>query len=190
MKSPATIIFVKILFTIILIVLFYQYFFTTKIEQLVKNQNDIEKISIELRNADRKLKQLTELDKNRQAIENIKKTVYDYWPEEKEASSFIVNIEKTTTAIPLIVSSLNIAEPKTTKTTKTTDKNEKKSTSSNKYLDFTASFSTTYNNSLIFFEKMENFIRYNEIETISLGGYNEEEETLNLTVKGKIFYGK
>ncbi|OQB06698.1 MAG: Pilus assembly protein, PilO [bacterium ADurb.Bin212] len=197
MKSPTTIIIVKIVATLLIIGAFYFLFLTSKINQLVKNQSDIEKISLELRNADKKLQQLKEVDKNKKSLEDTKLLVNNYWPEEQEASSFIVNIEQTTTSIPLIVDSLNVAEPKTTKaskTTDTTDKTDKKESKSsapnNKYLDFTASFSSPYQNILVFFEKMESLSRFNTIESISLGGYNDDEGTLNLRVQGKIYYGR
>jgi Tfp pilus assembly protein PilO len=191
MKSPTTIIIIKIIATILVIAAFYFLFLTSKINQLVKNQSDIEKISLELRNADKKLQQLKDVDKNKKSLEDTKILVNNFWPEEQEASSFIVNIEQTTTAIPLIVDSLNVAEPKATKATKTTDKKDTKTSApSNKYLDFTASFSSPYQNILTFFEKMESLSRFNTIESVSLGGYNEDEGTLNLRVQGKIYYGR
>lgn len=172
------------------------------LDNLKENQTEINKMSYELQAATDKLNQLQALDRNKDNIKVTKDLIEAYWPNEAGSSDFIVDLEETTSEIPIIVDSLTVAETKTatTKSTKTTDSSKdtsskkdtntsKTTTTSDKSLDVTATFKSNYDNILLFFQKMESFSRFNTIESVSLSGF-DKDSNLNLKIQGKIYYGE
>lgn len=190
MSSSVIKIIAKVLVTVLAIYAYYTFSFSSTIEKLAKTQNDIYKINNELLQADKKLQNLKNIKKDESSLNSTADKVAKYWPDDKNTSEFIVNLENTTSEIPIIVDSLSTNEPKTNKSSTSKSKENATTASSDKYVEFSASLRSSYDNILTFFSRMENLSRYNSIENVSIGSFKKEDQTLNLSVKGKIYYGK
>jgi len=190
MSSSVIKIIVKILIAVVAVYAYYYFSLSSTIEELAKTQNNIYKINIELLQADKKLQNLKDIKKDENGLNIIADKVATYWPDDTETSSFIIILEKTTTEIPLIVDSLSTNVPKNDKSTTKKTKDKTETVANDKHVEFTASLRSSYDNILTFFSKMENLSRYNSIESVSIGSFKKEDQSLGLSVKGKIYYGK
>lgn len=206
MKSPIFKIIFKILLSSAAITAIFYYLILPELGNLAKNQIALEKVSSEYRQADRKLKDLNKINKNKADLQSTEKTVNDYLPDTPSASTFIVSLEQMTSQTPIIIDSLSVTETKTQKTaskkpsndsettsdkkTQTTSASTSATQSSEKALEFNASFKAEYNNILAFFSKIEKMDRFNTIESFSLGNMDEKTSTISFQAAGKIYYGK
>lgn len=207
MKSPLIKIIAKITITVLALGSVFYFMFSPKLSELAQNQIEVSRLSIDLKQADDKLKQLKGYEKDHAALDATKKQVLGLLPDEPSASSFILNIEQTSSSIPIIVESLSVNEIKTAKTpakTDTSDSETSKTSSSTssptttssakpaaeKALTFSASFTSDYDRAQQFLKRMQYLPRFNTIESITLGGYNTTSNTINLKAEGKIYYGK
>lgn len=173
-----------------------------KLNQLVENQVALNKISTDYRKADDKLADLNKLAKNQTLLDETKKTVVGYLPDNPDASDFIISLESMTSKIPIIIESLSVNEIKAAKTAKasttnsdstsktSTAKTATKTAPAEKALEFDASIKTTYDKISIFFSQMESMSRFNTIENVTIGNYNPDDSTLDFNTSGKIYYGK
>lgn len=200
MKSPGLKIFLKLFIILIIIGLIYYFLLRPKVSSLSQNQASIEKINIDWQDSDNKLGELKKIDKDRTQLTETKQLVTSYLPDETTPSSFVVKLEGLTSTIPIIIDSLGITEPKVAPApVKSEDDSSSSKTSTaakpaakpvEKVLNFSTSSRATYDKIILFFQKMEQFSRFNTIETVSISGYTATDGTLDLKTSGTIYYGK
>ncbi len=201
--SPSVVkIIIKVFTTLAVITAVFYFFINPKLNMLVENQTSLEEIGNKLKIAEDELKQLTKINNDKEGLANTKNIVFNYLPDNADASVFIVTLEQTAKEIPIIIDSLGVVEAKNTTTTpkSTSDSSDTSSDKSvstttevkntDKSLNFTASLTSTQANILTFLQRMESLNRFNTISNISLGGYDEENGTLSFRLEGKVYYGK
>lgn len=198
MKSPLLEIIIKIAATVLVIGSVFYFIVSPKLAQLAENQIEIERLGSEMKQADTKLAALKAQDKNRAQLDSYKKEVTDLLPDDPSASSFILNMESTSSTEGIIINSLSITEVKavkktadaTDKTTTPTASAGTKKTATEKALNFSTSFTSDYSKSQAFLKSLELLPRFNSIENISISNYQPQENTMSIQASGKIYYGK
>lgn len=198
MKSPLAQIMIKILAAIMIIGAFFYFVISPKLSDMAENQIEIERLGSEMKQADNKLAALKAQEKTKDELIGIKNEVVTLLPDNPDASSFILDMESTSSALGIIINSLSVSEIKSTTKTKTTDTdtNEEtattvaKKTATEKALAFNTAFTSEYDKAQDFLKSLELLQRFNVIDNISFSNYRADYNTVNVQASGKIFYGK
>jgi Tfp pilus assembly protein PilO len=176
---------------------------------LNKNQKDLNQAKSDLNAAAKKRVSLEELSKDQAKIDQTKQTVFEYLPDSKNNSDFVVKVEALANQLSITIDSFSFTEVKT-QTPAKTDSSDSQSTSKSSstsndstaktqttkkeepknYSEFSISFSSEYGAMMQFIEKLETFPRFNSIDSITISGYDKKSGGLGLKITGRIFYGK
>jgi Tfp pilus assembly protein PilO len=177
---------------------------------LSKNQKDLNLAKSDLNTATKKRASLEDLSKDKSKIDQIKQTVFEYLPDSKNNSDFVVKVEALSKELSITIDTFSFTEVKTTTPAKTdsSDNNtsSQKNTSSTSnsttstqttkkeepknYSEFSISLSADYGAIMQFIEKLESFPRINSIDSITVSGYDKSTGKLGLRLTGRIYYGK
>lgn len=169
-----------------------------------KNKIDLSDRNQKLVTAQNDFETLIKLRKDDATREDVKKNVTTYLPDEKSTTDFVVKIESLSQETGITVPALTTVEPKTqTKTAKATSdetddtkaaaaakETTTKTTPAQNSVEFSLSFSNSYEKVAEFISRMNSMLRLNSLESISISNYNPENGTLDFQTKGKIYYGK
>lgn len=174
------------------------------------NQEELAKARSDLNIATKKRASLEDLSKDQPKIDQIKQIVFEYLPDTKNNSDFVVKVEALAKDLSVTIDTFSFTEvkvktPAKTDTSENTDngKNDQSNTSNStssaqttnkeepkNYSEFSISLSADYGAIIQFIEKLESFPRINNIDSIIVSGYDKASGKLNLRLTGRIFYGK
>jgi len=166
--------------------------------KLKSNQTDLAGIASDLEAAQTKYENLIGLKKSESETANIQDIVMEYLPDDKESSDFVVKVEAMAKELSLIVPTLSLTEPAPVKEKKTTgdEDSDSKTTTTKKQaapqnvVDFTLTFSASYNTAQSFITRLATFPRFASLESVAFTNYSADSDTLSVRIVGKIYYGK
>lgn len=178
---------------------------TSDRSEFVKNESKL----IEMQN---KYQSLAEAKKNEETNNQIYGVVSDYLPDDKKTSDFVVKLEAMSSDMSLNIPSITTgssnqqttsannqgATDNNTTNSKTSSTEESKAatdTSKQKVdtkdnIEFTLKLTSNFGAVMQFISNLESFPRYNSLYSVSISNYKPETDTLELNLKGNIYYGR
>jgi hypothetical protein len=179
----------KYIFYFIFIILGFAavtYFFTLPaMENVRANKIVFEKKQTELQNLYAKVDILEKASKDSSGYNKIISTINNYWPDNQEISTFIIQTEELAKAEGIVLENFSITQ--ITSDQKKADAKTSKTTAKS-YVKFSFSTKSTYPVAYDLLKNMEILARFNSINQISLT--LDQDNAVNTTLTGEIYYGK
>lgn len=123
---------------------------------------------------------LKSLEKNKDDLQTKIDRINNLWPDDKEVSNFIVNLEGLANQQNITLKNVAISESTSSSASKS-DKKVKK-------IQFSFDTQTTFNQNLAIIKSMEKFSRFNAISQINFTKDNDGSILMKIT--GSIYYGQ
>lgn len=189
-KSTIIIIFIALLCEFAVI----YYFIKPKVDLFFSQNERINQISIEITTLEEEQKNLNNLVKQKQTVEETGIIANNLIPEEAKMSNFMLELDSLAKSYNLAIPNITIDEKKDIKTAQKTEEGENKSQSANseviypagiKVLNFKTTVSGTYDDFLNFLTKLESASRLNSLPALSLSPANG---VVTVALDGDIFY--
>lgn len=148
---------------------------------IADNKKAIAKSQNELDSIQRKTDDLKKIARSKNTAEMLQK-INSLWPNDKEISAFIINLENLAKEQSLTFDNLSIAEIAKAKPKKS---GENKSSSSD--IQFSFSTSGGYDQVMTIIRKLESFSRFNAVSSIQMT--RKDQTTVSMQITGLIYYG-
>jgi len=153
------------------------FFIKPTINEIKSSKHSLKQKQTDLINSTEKYEALKKASKNEVSIAQIETKILGLYPDDKDISNFIINLEKLAKNENLTFNNLSISEAKSS---------GKKAEASSVQFDFNTSGSYQQINNIV--KKLEQFARVNTINNLNLSIKGEND--INLKVTGHIYYGK
>jgi Tfp pilus assembly protein PilO len=149
------------------------------VNQIESSQANIENKYADFQSMMEKSESLKKAAKNSSEMAEINSKVMALYPDSKDVSNFIIDLEKIAEEENITLNNLSISEPKTT------PKKGDKSAGSTIQFDFSTEGSYSQMSSLV--KKLEQFSRINTINTLNIA--SKGDDLINIKISGMIYYG-
>ena len=191
---------ITLIVTISLIAMALIWFFITKsaIESYYQNKSAYDKKQDDLLTIYDKIEILQKNSKSSTNSANVISQVALLWPDNVDVSKFIVQTEELAKQKNFVIENFTISEKKITSNKSTSSSSDSdssdsdakaKAAKSTTITQYSFNVNTTYENALDIIKSMERLARFNAITTFNISG-QESNNTVNLNITGKLYYGK
>lgn len=122
---------------------------------------------------------LKNMQKNPEVLKNKVGVIDSLWPNDKEVSSFIVDIENLANAKGITIKNVAISENVISK---------EKSKTKRSSIQFSFDIKTDFDKDMAMIKSLEKFVRFNNLRQLNFS--KDEEGLVSMKVTGLIYYGE